>query len=154
MVKRVLKIFALILVFVLISMQFISIDRTNPPVDESIDFLSNYTLSSSTSSLLKKACYDCHSYETVYPWYSHVAPVSFFLEDHIKHGRGELNFSEFDSYSLKKKDHKLEEVIEALEEGWMPLNNYVWLHSEADLTLEQRRAMAKEFEEIRLTLKR
>ncbi len=149
MKKRVLKIAGLILLAVLVAIQFIPINKVNPPVDESLNLVSTEIISPEAQELLKNACYDCHSNESKYQWYSNVAPVSFVLENHIVEGREELNFSEYQSYTDKKKDHKLEEVIEALNDGWMPLNEYVWLHSEADLTTEQRTMLAQEFTAIR-----
>jgi len=152
MKKRIFKIFGIIFLVVLIGIQFISIDKNNPPIDESLDFFSTESFSPEGVELIKNACYDCHSNESKYPWYSNIAPISFVLEDHIKEGREELNFSEYQSYSAKKKNHKLEEISEALREGWMPLDNYVWMHSEAKLSLEQRDMLAKEFDAIRANL--
>jgi len=152
MKKRIFKIFGIIFLVVLIGIQFISIDKNNPPIDESLDFFTTESFSLEGVELIKNACYDCHSNESKYPWYSNIAPISFVLEDHIKEGREELNFSEYQSYSAKKKNHKLEEIAEALREGWMPLDNYVWMHSEAKLSLEQRDMLAKEFDVIRANL--
>ena len=149
MIKRVLKIAGLILVIVIIGIQFVPVERTNPPVDLNQDLLEHSDLTVEQRELVKAACYDCHSNETVWPWYAYVAPMSFSIEHHVEEGREELNFSEFMPYSDKKKDHKLEEVVEALEEGWMPLNNYVWLHSEADLTSDQRKELAEAFNSLR-----
>ena len=149
MKKRVLKIAGLILLAVFLAIQFIPINKVNPPVDESLNLVSTEIISPEAQELLKNACYDCHSNESKYPWYSNVAPVSFVLENHIVEGREELNFSEYQSYTAKRKDHKLEEVIEALNDGWMPLDEYVWLHGEADLTKEQRTMLAQEFTAIR-----
>ena len=149
MEKRVLKIFAILLVLTLIILQFLPVNRENPPVDKKLDLLSTEDFSADSKDLLKAACYDCHSNETKYPWYSYVAPVSFFVEHHILEGREELNFSEFQSYSTRKKDHKLEEVIDALKKGWMPLSSYVAMHSEANLTQEQREKLVVEFAQLR-----
>lgn len=152
MKKRVLKISGIVLLVVLVGMQFITIDKNNPPVDKSLDFFSTESFSPEGMELVKNACFDCHSNESKYPWYSNIAPVSFFVENHIIEGREELNFSEYQSYSAKKKNHKLEEVSEALREGWMPLDEYVWMHSDAKLTAEQREMLSKEFDAIRAKL--
>ena len=149
MIKRVLKIAAIILVIVLIAIQFIPVERSNPPIDENQDLLAQADFTLEESELIKAACYDCHSNETVYPWYSYVAPMSFSIEHHVLEGREELNFNTFMTYSAKKQDHKLEEVIEALKEGWMPLNGYVRFHSEADLSEEQRVMLATAFIKLR-----
>lgn len=79
-------------------------------------------------AILEKNCYDCHSNKTEYPWYANVAPVSFWLHDHIEDGVKHFNVSKWESYSVKKRDHKLDELIEEVEEGKMPLDSYTWLH--------------------------
>ena len=154
MIKRVLKIAALLLMVVLIAIQFIPVERSNPPVDLELDLLEYSSFTPEQKQLVKAACYDCHSNETVYPWYSYVAPMSFSIEHHVIEGREELNFNTFMTYSDRKKDHKLEEVIEALKEGWMPLNGYVALHSEAKLSNEQRADLAAAFAELRTKMQR
>ena len=79
-------------------------------------------------AILKENCYDCHSNQTEYPWYSRIAPVSYWLDDHVEEGKEHFNMSAWESYSTKKKDHKLEELIEEVEEGEMPLDSYTWIH--------------------------
>ena len=113
----------------------------NPTVDQSLEFAAITSVSPEVHEVIKAACYDCHSNETIYPWYSHVAPFSWIIADHVIEGRDELNFSEWGTYSLKRQDHKLEEMIEEVEEGEMPMKGYVMLHSEADLTEEQTEAV-------------
>ncbi len=77
---------------------------------------------------LKTNCYDCHSNNTNYPWYHQVAPVSYFIDAHIQDGKKHLNFSDWESFSTKKKDHKIEELIEEVGEGEMPLKSYTLIH--------------------------
>jgi hypothetical protein len=92
-----------------------------------------YPMRNDVKAILIKACYDCHSDSTRYPWYNKIQPVAWWLAHHVDEGKAELNFSEFGSYSKKKKDHKLEEVVEMVGEGHMPLDSYTWLHSDAKL---------------------
>jgi hypothetical protein len=87
---------------------------------------------------LEKACYDCHSNNTVYPWYANVQPVGFWLDDHVNEGKGELNFDEFLTYPPKKARHKMEKVVEEVKEGGMPLDSYTWIHKNALLTPEEK----------------
>ncbi|MDX1314936.1 MAG: heme-binding domain-containing protein, partial [Eudoraea sp.] len=94
--------------------------------------------------------YDCHSNHTVYPWYNNIAPVSYWMADHVDHGKGDLNFSDWATYSGKKKDHKLEEVVEVMEDEVMPLKEYTWTHEEARLSKEQRKAIIEWAEKTRL----
>ncbi|ULQ56323.1 heme-binding domain-containing protein [Flavihumibacter rivuli] len=88
--------------------------------------------------LLRTSCYDCHSNTTVYPWYTNIQPIGWWLEDHIKEGKGELNFDEFGNYNLRRQYHKLEEVAELVKENEMPLKSYTLVHTEAKLSEEQK----------------
>ncbi|MEP2026185.1 heme-binding domain-containing protein, partial [Reichenbachiella sp.] len=87
--------------------------------------------------IIKTSCYDCHSYHTKYPWYTNVAPLSWWIGDHIEEGREHFNLSEWGAYSEKKALHKLEEFYEEVEEGEMPLTSYTLIHGEASLSDEQ-----------------
>ena len=80
--------------------------------------------------ILKNNCYDCHSDQTNYPWYNNISPINYWLEEHIKDGKKHFNVSAWDAYSARNKDHKLEELIEYVEQGEMPLDSYTWLHGD------------------------
>ena len=84
--------------------------------------------------LLQRACYDCHSNNTKYPWYAEVQPVRWWLDSHIKDGKRHLDFSEFGAYSAKRANHKMKQTAEQVESGKMPLPSYTWMHPEARLT--------------------
>lgn len=120
---------------VLVVMQVIRPERDNPPVTGDVG------APPEVAALLKRACYDCHSNETVWPWYTNVAPVSWFTAHHVHEGRGELNFSEWAGYADKRKRHKLEEIEEQVRTGEMPIDNYVWMHPEAKLTDEEKKVI-------------
>ena len=137
-----------LLVFIIVA-QFFRIDKTNPESDPANDFITLNTPPMELASLIKDACYDCHSNHTIYPWYTNIAPVSWWIKGHINHAKEELNFSEWTAYDAKKADHKLEECVEMLGDGKMPLKSYVWLHSEAKMTDEQRAALVAWFESLR-----
>lgn len=122
---------------ILLVAQLFQIDKNNPTYDSSKDMLAQVSAPEEVKAILKQACYDCHSYETEYPWYTNVSPLSWWIEEHIEDGRKHFNFSEWGNYDLKKKKHKLEELIEMVEEGEMPLNSYTWAHSEANLSAQQ-----------------
>ncbi|WP_291864400.1 heme-binding domain-containing protein [Maribacter sp.] len=94
--------------------------------------------------VLEQTCYDCHSDNTNYPWYNNIAPVSFWLSKHVRDGKKHLNFSDWATYSDKEKDHKLEEVVETLDNGEMPLKEYTWTHEQAKLT-ENQKILIKEW---------
>jgi len=133
-------------------MQFFRIDTTNPEVQIEKDFIAIVQPTDEVESLLRTACYDCHSHETVYPWYSNVAPVSWWLKGHVDEGTEHLNFSEWGDLSAKKADHKLEECVESMKEGWMPISSYTITHSEARLSTDQRVVLADFFESNRTYL--
>jgi hypothetical protein len=99
------------------------LNETNPPEDVHL--------------ILKTACFDCHSDYTRYPWYNAITPVNYWLADHVDHGKGELNFSNWAEYSLKRKDRKLEEVMDLIKKKEMPLESYTWTHKDAILSDEQ-----------------
>lgn len=148
LLKKVL----LMILAVVVLLQLIPVDRSNPEYDEGKDFLSATQASTEVTEIVKAACYDCHSHQTVWPWYAYVAPASWVISNHVEEGRDELNFSEWTEYETGKKDHKLEECIEALTEGWMPEQSYVRLHKEAKLTDEQRAVLVNFFKETRAQL--
>jgi hypothetical protein len=129
------------LAIVLIGIQFFRIDKSAPEIDQSKDILTLHEASKEVTQILKNACYDCHSYKTEYPWYTNVSPVSWWVKYHINDARKHLNFSEWGNYELKRKKHKLKELIEEIEGGEMPLNSYAWVHDEAKLSAKQREAL-------------
>jgi hypothetical protein len=89
-------------------------------------------------AVLERACFDCHSNQTEWPWYSYVAPVSWLLAHHVSEGREEMNFTEWNKVPAPKQAHKISECWEMVEEGKMPLAGYVRLHAEAKLTDSDR----------------
>ena len=129
----------------LLGIQFIRIDKTNPPADPVADFITQHSPPLDIALMLEVACYDCHSHHTEYPWYTNIAPFSFWIKGHIDHARSHLNFSEWTSYEPKKAHHKLEECYEEVIEGHMPLPSYTWMHADAKLSDPQRRTLANWF---------
>ncbi len=127
MKKHIFIIFALMLLFFGL-IQLIPITQSNPAVVKEVE------APPQIHALLKRACYDCHSHETVWPWYSHIAPVSWLLAWDVHEGREELNFSMWNQYTGKKKEKKLKEIAEEIEEGEMPPWFYLPLHPEAQLS--------------------
>ncbi len=125
--KVVLKILGLVAV-VLILLQMVPVERTNPPVE------SRFSAPAEVQEVLKRACYDCHSHETRWPWYSRIAPFSWIIVGHVKEGRKELNFSRWNRYSVRKQRRKLEQIPEEIFSDHMPPRSYLWLHPEARLT--------------------
>ncbi|OEK08893.1 cytochrome C [Flavivirga aquatica] len=123
-VKKILV--ALLIALVLI--QFYRPEKNNAEYRDVSAFETETKPSNKVAAILESKCYDCHSNKTEYPWYAQVAPVSFWLHDHIEEGNEHFNLSNWSTYSDKKKDHKLDELIEEVEEGEMPLKSYTWMH--------------------------
>jgi hypothetical protein len=140
---KFLKILIIILVVALIVLQFIPNKMPENTVAGKDDLISNGTLPSTISSILKTSCYDCHSSQTSYPWYSKVAPASWLLAKDIREGREELNFSEWGSYNKRKQIGKLLKIKEEVASGGMPLKAYLIIHRNAKLTPEQVSALSK-----------
>lgn len=92
-------------------------------------------------AVLERACFDCHSNTTRYPWYAEIQPIGWWLADHVKEGKAHLNFSTFGTYPAKRQSRKLEELIEEVEAGNMPLASYTWAHADARLTPVEIKAL-------------
>lgn len=146
--NRRVKFFLYFILILLVVLQFIPVDRSVPNTSADEDFFSVVNASTDVQTLVREVCYDCHSYETVYPWYDKIAPVNFFLNKHIKEGRDELNFSVWNSYPADRASHKAEEAAELVDEGEMPLNSYTWTHGEARLSDPQRRLLTDFFNSL------
>ncbi len=148
--KRVsFKKIVIMLMVILVFIQIFRIDKTNPPVKPESDFINVKHPPAGITNILKTSCYDCHSNETVYPWYTNIAPVSWWLKNHINEGRHHLNFSDWANYNSKKSDHKLEECVEMLQKSEMPLSSYTFIHRDASLNEDQRHALIIWFESMR-----
>ncbi|WP_420573958.1 heme-binding domain-containing protein [Kordia sp.] len=149
---KILKKIAVLALIVLIILQFFGPEKNEGDVADLQAFLTETNPPASVQASLKAACYDCHSSNTRYPWYSNIEPISYWMAGHVKHGKEELNFSEWSTYSVKRKDHKLEEVIEEIEEGHMPISSYTWTHGDAKLTETQIKEIADWVKDARAML--
>lgn len=139
--KKIIKVVLILLTVALIVIQFFRPSFSNPPIVPGQPIEDSVNVPAEVQMVLSTSCNDCHSNKTIYPWYSKISPFSWFLADHIKEGRRELNFSEWGTYSNKKKIHKLEEVCEMLDAGSMPLSSYLWIHRDAELSTDQRKML-------------
>lgn len=128
---RFLKIIALVLLVVFVGIQFIPTERNQSDVVQKSDFLLVNNSPENIGSLLQVSCYDCHSNNTRYPWYNKVQPIAYFLERHIKEGKAELNFSEWEAYSNRRKNSKLRSIISQIQDDEMPLYSYTLIHRDA-----------------------
>lgn len=145
-----LKKIGLALLAIVIIIQFSRIDKVNPEAIPEKDFMTITNSPENIKKILKTSCYDCHSNLTEYPWYSNVAPISWWLKDHIDDGRKHLNFSDWADYPLKKKKHKLEECWEMVGNEEMPLPSYLITHGDAELTAEERAELVAWFKGLKI----
>lgn len=129
----------LAVVFVLI--QFIRPERNQSPGAQPNGIETRYSIPANVQQVLKYSCYDCHSNNTNYPWYTNIQPVGWWLQSHVNDGKRHLNFDEFTTYSEKKAKHKFEELEETTKTGWMPLESYLIMHGDAKMTPQQAEEM-------------
>jgi hypothetical protein len=125
----------------LILIQFFRTDKSVPVTDPALDFFVEKNPPRKIIAAIRTSCYDCHSYQTSYPWYSSIAPVSWLLQSHIKEGREHLNFSEYANYSREQRNHLLSEMQEVIEENEMPLRSYTLIHRNAKLNQDMRESL-------------
>ena len=128
--------------------QFIPTDKTNQPVKQSVNFIDIKKSPSKVVALLKNACYDCHSNETLYPKYAYIAPFSWSVKDHVTEGREHLNFSVWNTYNKDLKESMLNKAVQTLQNKTMPLPAYIIYHKDANLSDADRTILIKYFEEI------
>lgn len=140
---RILKWTVIVLGAGFLLMQFVRPARTNPVTDESIAYRAHLQVTPEVEAILKRACLDCHSNETVWPWYSNIAPVSWLVVHDVNEAREHMNLSEWGRYDADKRADLLEEMCEEVEKGSMPLKNYVLAHSEAELSAADIRALCE-----------
>lgn len=101
-------------------------------------------------TILQESCIDCHSNSTRYPWYNSITPINYWMDNHVKHGVKHFNVSNWNANSVKRKDHKFDELIEMVEAKQMPLPSYTWTHSEAELNDAQIEAVVNWAKGVRL----
>ena len=123
---------------------FIAIQFIQPASNKSslvlvTDISKIVSISDSVQNILKNACYDCHSNNTNYPWYSNIQPMSWIMANHITQGKEELNFSEFGTYSKRKQANKLRSMGMSIQDGSMPLSSYMIMHTDAKLSIEDKK---------------
>ncbi len=126
---------------VLVVAQFIPVTGTNPSVDPTQTMFARMTVPAEVAGILTRACQDCHSHQTTWPWYSRIAPVSWLVAYDVYAGRHELNFSEWGRYAARRQDRKLKEICEQVERGKMPMPIYAVVHPQAKLTASDRKAI-------------
>ena len=131
---KIAKIIALVLLVVFVAIQFVPTSRNQSDVIPPTDFMSTYSVPKQIEVIFKTSCYDCHSNNTNYPWYNKIQPMSWILENHIKKGKEELDFSDFGSYSVRRQKSKLKSIGSQVKDDEMPLLSYTLIHRDAKLS--------------------
>ncbi|SKB33049.1 heme-binding domain-containing protein [Daejeonella lutea] len=149
MLKKIL----LGLLVILVLIQFIRPAKNQSNSATPDDIFNHYQAPDSIKTMIKTSCYDCHSDNTNYPWYSEIQPVAWWLDHHIEEGRNELNFSDFEAFNARFKSHKLDEVMDEVESENMPLKSYLISHQDAKLTVSQREAIVNWANQVRNIIK-
>lgn len=138
---KLLKSTGLAILVVLVGIQFIY-TRSNQSMEiPSSDFIKTYKVPEDIGRMLHTSCYNCHSNNTNYPWYSRIQPVGWYLQNHINKGKSELNFSEFGSYSVRRQKSKLESMANQIEKNEMPLSSYTIIHRDARFSPRSKKAL-------------
>lgn len=137
--KKIIRLSLYIILGSFVLIQFFRVDLNTTEEVPATDFLLAYDdMPAGLKDVFTTSCYDCHSNNTNYPWYGHVAPFSWLLDQHIRNGKHELNFSEYDTLSTRKKIAILDEICEVVSDSSMPPSNYLMLHSDAILSEEDK----------------
>jgi hypothetical protein len=144
--NRLVRIFKWVVIGVLclvIAAQFIRPIRSNPVVDESQGIAAHLQMDPHVSAILDRSCADCHSNKTRWPWYSNVAPVSWFVIDHVNHGRSHLNFSEWSRYDRNDAKELLSDICKEVKAGAMPMTSYTRIHRDAKMSPDDVRILCE-----------
>ncbi len=139
--KKILKIVVIALFIGFIGIQFVRPEKTNPPINPAETMQATMQVPENVQSIFKRSCNDCHSHETVYPFYSNIAPISWQVVDHINEGRRKLNFSVWNTYDDKKKKRKFEGICEEMQSGEMPMSQYTLIHREAIISADDTKTV-------------
>ena len=141
--KKIIKAFGAILAIILILIQFVRPLRINPVSDKSKDISASLNIPVNVSEILERSCYDCHSNNTRWPWYSYIAPVSWLIAQDVNNGRDKMNFSEWGNYNLTDRISTFDDIVKMLQKDEMPLPKYLLLHRDAKLTDDDKNLLIK-----------
>lgn len=144
-IKKILV--ALLIVFII--MQFFGPEKNEGELSSIDAFIADTKPTTEVLGILKNNCFDCHSDVTRYPWYNNITPVNYWMADHIEHGKKHFNVSGWDSLEIKKRDHKMDELVAEVMNRKMPLPSYTYAHKEAKLTDAQILAIKNWADKVR-----
>ena len=138
MKKIIKKIFFIGLIIFLLIQLYQPVRNIGFEQDITASFTRVYRVPNNVEAILRTSCYDCHSNNTNYPWYANIQPLRFLMENHIKEGKENLNFSEWRNYSNRKQENKLDRIAKQIESNEMPLASYTLIHQQAKLSEQQK----------------
>jgi hypothetical protein len=139
----------LVLIVGLAGIQFIPVSLNQSNIIPKEDIINAYEPPKEIANILKSSCYDCHSNNTIYPWYSKLQPLAWLMEKHIREGKDELNLNEFTSYSIRRQRSKLKSVISQVKKDEMPLNQYTLMHKDAILSDQMKTQLISWIEQLK-----
>jgi len=151
--KKIAQKIGIALAIVLVVIQFFRPEKNINTQPAATHISKLYAVPADVEQILVNACYDCHSNNTVYPWYSNIQPVAWWLADHVEDGKKHLNFDAYTTYNLRRQYHKMEEVIEQVDENEMPMKSYQLAHSNARLTDAQKQLLINWANSVMNTMK-
>ena len=131
--------------------QFFGPEKNNADISTFDSFIAETQPSEEVLSILSVACLDCHSNHTEYPWYNNITPINYWMGKHVVEGKKHFNISNWDTYSIEMKDHKIDEVMETVENNSMPFPSYTWTHKDAVLTQDQKQLIEDWAKGVRAT---
>ena len=151
--KKIFKTIGWLLLIALIVIQFFRPEKNINPGDQPNAISKKYIVSADVKTILDKACMDCHSNNTRYPWYNNIQPVAWWLNDHVIDGKKELNFDEYINKRPRFQYRRMEQTIDLVKKGEMPLDSYTWIHKDAILSEEEKTKLFDWAQSVMDTLK-
>jgi len=152
-VKKYFKTGGLVLILLVVVIQFLPPGKNISKEVQPTDFINMFKVPEKVQQTLHVTCYDCHSNNTRYPWYSKIQPVGWYLQNHIKNGKAELNFSEFGSYSNRRQNSKISSIIDEVRDNKMPLSSYTLIHRDARLSVNSKKELLDFLTSVRDSIK-
>lgn len=142
------KLILMVLLAVLLLIQLVRPQKNTAAIPAGKAFVDTFKVDKQVDAILAVSCYDCHSNNTNYPWYSEIQPMAWLMDKHIKDGKEKLNFDELPSYGSRRLNSKFTQIITQIEQDKMPLTSYLWMHEGARLSLEDKKLLVDYFNSL------
>jgi hypothetical protein len=143
--KKIIQRIIVVGLFALVGIQFIPANLNKQEVIPTSDIRHVYDIPDRVLNILETSCYDCHSNNTNYPWYSNIQPARMIMDHHVEEGKEELNFNEFKNYSDRRKKNKIKSIISQIEDGNMPIPSYALMHNDVRVSADDKKEVMKWF---------